>query len=395
MFSMRKDWKYTAYLLIAVSIYLSLKLLSPRDIDWTITLHPDDKNPFGMYALNEVIDKLFFHHKIHHNNYTLYELYDTLHKPVNFFSVSTSFGPGAEDTQALLKNIGLGGSAFISAQYFSGLFADTLSLSTSDYFFENIYHNIDRSDSSALQFVNPTLEPKQFYFPRKNIHNYFSDFDSTATVVTVNDLQLPVLIKIKFGKGELYLNATPLAFTNVYLLDKDNYGFAELSLSHLPEQETYWSSYYHLGRMEARTPLRYILSTEPLRWAYYVTVLSLLLFIVFEVKRKQRIIPIIKPLANTSLEFISTIGNLYYQSGDHKNIAEKRIQFLSEQLRTRYGINLQHRDEKTAGALAHKTGQKEETVYQLLHIIQIVQSKTRITAEELKALNQKIDSFKY
>jgi hypothetical protein len=381
---------------MAISVYLILKLFSPRDIDWTITLHPEDKNPFGMYALNEVIDKLFPQHKIHRNNYTLYELCDTLKRPVNFFSVSTSFGPGAEDTQALLKNIEQGGSAFISAQYFSGLFADTLSLATSDYFFENIYHNIDRGDSATLQFVNPALAPaKQFSFPRKNIHNYFSDFDSTATVVTVNDLQLPVSIKIQLGKGNLYLNTTPLVFTNAYLLDKENDGFAAISLSHLPEQETYWSSFYHLGRMEARTPLRFILSTEPLRWAYYITVLSLLLFIVFEVKRKQRIIPIIKPLANTSLAFISTIGNLYYQAGDHKNIAEKRIQFLSEQLRTRHGINLQHMDEKTSGTLAHKTGQQEETVYQLLHIIQVVQSKTRITTDELKTLNQKIDSFKY
>lgn len=393
---MRNDWKYIAYLVAAAAVFITLKLVSPRPIDWTITLHPEDKNPFGLYALNQVADTLFSQHTLHRANYTLYEMMDTLNRPVNFFSVSTNFHPGDEDTQALLKNLERGGSAFISAHYFSGLFADTLSLHTSDYFFESAFNFINQSDTSTLRFVNPLLQPfDKFAFPRKNIHNYFDDYDSTATVVMVNDLQLPMTIHIKVGRGNLFLNTTPLAFTNVYLLNKNNYGFAERSLSHLPERETFWTSFYHVGRLDARTPLRFILNSEPLRWAYYCTVISLLLFMVFEVKRKQRIIPIIKPLPNTSLEFINTIGNLYYQSADHKNIAEKRIQFLAEQLRTQHGINLLHLDETTADALVGKTQQSEKEVYELLHAIQHAQSKNQLTAEELKSLNQKIDSFNY
>jgi hypothetical protein len=32
-----------------------------------------------------------------------------------------------------------------------------------------------------------------------------------------------------------------------------------------------WTEYYHLGRMESTTPLRFILTNEPLRWGYYIT----------------------------------------------------------------------------------------------------------------------------
>lgn len=393
---MKKDWKYFAYLSAAIAFYLVVKLLSPAELDWTITYHPNDKNPFGAYALNEFMPSLFPGKEINKSNYTFYEWIDTLQRPANFISLSTTFDPGKEDTDALLKNIERGGSAFISAQYFTGHFADTLFLFTSDYFFEHTDYMFNRNDTSRLVFKNPALQtPRHYLFPRTNIHNYFAEFDSTGTVVTVNDLELPVTIKINHGKGSLYLNTTPLAFTNVYLLAKDNHGFVEASLSHLPNRLTYWTEFYHLGRLEARTPLRFILSNESLRWAYYLVIAGLLLFMLFEVKRKQRIIPIVKPLANTSLEFVQTIGNLYYQSSDHKNIAEKRIQFLMEQLRSKHGLNAHPMDEAILQTIVRKTENSEEDVLALFGAIQQVQSKTQITEEELKALNAKIDSFKH
>ena len=56
---MKKDVKYIAYLVIAIVIYLSIKLLSPREFDWRITYHHDDKNPFGAFALGKLLDDLF------------------------------------------------------------------------------------------------------------------------------------------------------------------------------------------------------------------------------------------------------------------------------------------------------------------------------------------------
>lgn len=392
---MGKDWKYIAYLSAAVLVYMAFKLLSPRDFDWTITFHREDKNPFGAYALSSVIRDLFPGQAIYQNSYTLYESLDSIRNPVNFLSISQSFSPGKEDTEALLANIERGGTAFISAQHFGGNFADTLSLYTSDYFFETLDKVFDRNDSSLLRFTNPGIQSGGYHFPRKNIHNYFQEFDSTGTVVSANDLDLPVTIKITRGKGALFLNSTPLAFTNVYLLDRKNSEFAELSLSHLPIRETYWSEYYHLGRLEARTPLRFILTNEPLRWAYFIAIGGLFLFIFFEAKRRQKIIPISKPYSNTSLEFVRTIGNLYYQSNDHKNIAEKRIQFFLEFIRSAHGINAHHVQDDTIHSLARKTGNSEEEVRRLFETFQQIHQKTQITPEELKDLTKKIDSFKH
>jgi hypothetical protein len=393
----RKDWKYIAYLLAAVTVYLVIKMVSPRELDWTITYYHKDKNPHGTFALNELMGNLFPEKKIHRSNLTIYEWYDSVKVPVNFISFSTTFNPGKEDVEALLRNIEKGGTAFIAAQYFMGIFSDTLKLGTSDYFFDtSISETITQNDSSFLKFTNPKLPPMDKpVFPRKNIHNYFSSFDSARTqVVAVNDLNLPVTLKVTWGKGTLYLNATPLVFTNVYLLQRANYRFIERSLSHLPIAETYWTEFYHLGRLEAGTPLRFILSNEPLAWAYYISIAALALFIVFETKRTQRIIPVIKPLENTSLEFVHTIGNLYYQSGDCKNIAEKRIAYFLDQLHTKHNITAHHLTDEWLHSVSGKTGNSLESVTRLFQLIQTIHNKPSITTGELKDLSKKIDSFK-
>lgn len=394
---MRRDWKYITYLLAAVVVYLIVKMVSPRELDWTITYYHKDKNPHGTYVLNELVHTLFPGKKIHQGNLTVYEWYDSISAPVNFISFSTTFNPGKEDVEALLKNVEMGGTAFIAAQYFMGLFADTLSLSTSDYFFDmTITDAFNRNDSSNLEFTNPNLPQMDLnVFPRKNIHNYFSTFDSTRTqVVAKNDLELPVTIKLSWGKGHLYINSTPLVFTNVYLLQGNNYQFVERSLSHLPVAETYWTEFYHLGRLEAGTPLRFVLTNEPLAWAYYVSIAALVLFIVFEVKRTQRVIPVVKPLGNSTVEFVQTIGNLYYQSADHKNMAEKRIAFFLDQLRTKHTINTNQPTDELLYSVSNKTSNNPEAVNKLFQLIQSVQSKPTISADELKELSKKIDSFK-
>ncbi len=395
---LRKDWKYILYLSAAFVFYLALKLLSPHTLDWTVTFHHNDKNPFGAYALDNLIGSIIPEEEIQQSNYTLYELYDTLQTPSNFLTIATSFAPGKEDVEALLKNVEKGGTAFISAQYYIGHFADTLSLRTSDYFFQGELSTVfNRNDTTGITFKNPEVGQQSVYaFPRNNVHNYFEEVDTVRTqLVAANDLDLPVFIKISWGKGFLYLNSTPLAFTNAYLLYGQNAEFASLSLSHLPGRTTYWTEFYHLGRLEAQTPLRFILTNEPLRWAYYITILSIILFMIFEARRRQRIIPVIKPLTNTSVEFTQTIGNLYYQSADHKNIAEKRITFLQEQLRSKYGINTHQLNEHSILTLSRKTGNDEDDVRELFKLIEVIQSKNQITESELKTLNNKLDRFKY
>jgi hypothetical protein len=391
---MKKDWKYILYLSLAFGAFVLVKLLSPKQHNWTITFAHNDKNPYGGYAYSELLPNLFPEKKISKSYKTLYELRDSLSVSDNVVIISSNFSADKEDTEILLKHIENGGSAIISAESFWGHFADTLKVSTYDYFFKtgDIF---GQGDTSMLKFVNVRLDTmREFAYRRDNIHNYFNEFDTTrTTIIAKNDYNYPVTLRMNIGAGTLILNSTPLMFSNIYLLSSENHRFVAGTLSYLPVQNVTWTQYYHLGRMESSTPLRFILTNEPMRWAYYITLVSILLFMVFEMKRRQRIIPIIKPLSNTTLDFVGTIGNLYFQSGDHKNIADKKIQFFMDQLRTKYWLNTNTLDDSFANTLARKTGRNEQESRVLIEAIISVRSKESITADELLDLSKKIENF--
>jgi hypothetical protein len=391
---MKKDWKYILYISLAFGLFVTVKLFSPKQYNWQISFAHEDKNPYGGFAFNELLPGIFPDGTIKHSYQTLYELKDSLKSQDNIVIVSSSFMPDEEDSRVLLKHVEEGGSAFISAQQFSKEFADTIAISTNDYLLKEGNFFI-RKDTAILKFVSTSADTtKQFFYKRDNIHNYFSRLDSTTTtVIARNDYNMPVTIRRKWGKGNLILNSTPLVFTNIYLLADENHEFVSTNLSYLPSNNVLWTEYYHLGRMEVGTPLRFILTTPPLKWAYYITVLALLLFMIFEMKRKQRIIPIIKPLANTTLEFVTTIGNLYFQRGDHKNIAEKKIHFFMDQIRTKYWINTTSFDDAFVHTLSAKVGRPEEEARRLVNSILVVKSKAAISANELVELNRQIENF--
>ncbi len=391
---MKKDWKYILYLSLAFGVFLLVKLTGPKQFDWTPTYATEDKNPFGAYVLKELIPALFNGKKLTVSNKTIYELKDDLKSGDNVIILTHAFHGDKTDTEALLKHVEKGASVFIGAQSFYGKLADTLNLKTSDYLFKNGLYQ-QRKDTSFIKFVNPRLDTSKHYiFKRDNIHNYFGRFDSTrTTVIAENDFHQPVAIRINWGKGTFILNCIPLAFTNIYAVSSNTHEFISTTLSHLPNTNSYWAEYYNIGRMEASTPLRFILTQEPLAWAYYLSIISLLLFMIFESKRKQRIIPIIPPLENTSLEFVGTIGNLYYQRSDHKNIAEKKIVFFFDQVRSRYLLSAKLADENFTSLLAKKSGKQEEEVTKLFDTIALVQQQSTIREEELTELNRLMEKF--
>ena len=391
---MNRDKKYIFYIGILLALLAYVFLSRPARYDWSVTYSHQDKNPYGTYAFAQLLPRFFSNHQIRNSYKTLYELKDSLSKQDNLLIISSRFSPDKEDTKVLFTLIESGATAFISADHFGGILADTLGLETADSFFQG-ERAYSIADSAELHFVNSAFDTAQlFSFRRGNIPNYFSRVDSVqASVIAQNDFHQPVTIRIKRGKGNLILNTTPMMFTNIYLMAKENHQLVANSLSYLPANDLLRTEYYHLGRLEVGTPLRFILTTEPLRWAYYITIVTLLFFIVFEAKRRQRIIPLIKPLSNTTLEFVATIGNLYFQRGDHKNIAEKKIQFFFEYVHSHYRIPTHQRDAYFVTALAGKSGVSTEVCERITQLINQISGKDKINKEELITLNGLLDKF--
>lgn len=391
---MKGEKKYLIILGGVALTYVILQMLAPRKHEWSVTLYHRDKDPYGTYVLDQLISGIFPGKSIYHSNLTAYEWLDSISEKANFITFSLQFEPPKEDVHALFKFVQRGGNVFLSAEYFSGHFADTLGIYTNNSVFPALSGDNIQPDSALLKFSDSISTPEKLKLLRAHAGSYFdlSAADSVEVLAYNEDLR-PVFVRLRRGRGNFYLNTIPFAFTNINMLQGSNASFMERCLTYLPDENVFWTEYYHRGRQEVTSPIRYILSAEPLRWAYYITIGSLLLYMLFAARRRQRPVPVVKPPANSTLEFVQIIGNLYFRTADHKRIAEKRIAYFLENLRSRlHQPGFQPNDDMVE-TVSRKTGHSQEEVRQLFALIRNIWQKPVLSESELKNFSEKLDKL--
>jgi len=110
-------------------------------------------------------------------------------------------------------------------------------------------------------------------------------------------------------------------------------------------------------------------------------------------KRRQRIIPTIDPLKNTTVEFVNAVGQVYYEKRDNANIARKKIAYLLNYLREQYRLKTNALDTEFSETLAHKTGVDIAIAQQLVSQIAFMSGQARVSDKELIELNNLIEKF--
>ncbi len=402
------------YMFILASCFVLLTLteyLAPKEVDWKVTFSKEDKIPYGNFILRQLLPSQFPGQPITDNYQTFYELAtadresDTLALPKNYLFINDTFAPDSLETQALLSYAYSGSSVFIAANQFYGLLADTLQLTVLDNFYLKNKGLVNEViDSLGINLVNPKLRSaKAHYYKRGTIPQYFAGADSAVIVLGTNELNAANYIRIPYGEGDFFLHCNPLAFTNYNMLRENNAEYIAKSLSYLPLQPVVWDEYYKVGRQESVSRFRFLLGNEALAWAWRLLLGTILLFVVFATKRKQRIIPIVRPALNTTLEFARTIGRLYYLHGDHRDLARKKTAFFMEFLRTHYylstsGIYPFGPDTTTQLAdfterVAAKTNVPMPQVNALFTAMLAVEREPQLSEDKLIQLNQLIEHF--
>ena len=114
---------------------------------------------------------------------------------------------------------------------------------------------------------------------------------------------------------------------------------------------------------------------------------------VYNAKRRQRIVKIIKPLTNTTVDFTRTIGNLYYETKDHNNLIDKKITYFLEHIRHVYYLDTQLLDDKFMYNLALKTGKDKAETKKIIDLVARLRAKQMCTEDDLLKLNKAIESF--
>ena len=201
----------------------------------------------------------------------------------------------------------------------------------------------------------------------------------------------PVALSVPVGKGEIILVSTPLLFTNYGVVDGNNaaYIFRILSqMKGLPLVRT--EAYVDETSQAQQSPFRYLLAHRPLRWALYLTLTGVVLFMFFTARRRQRAIPVVRPPLNKSLEFVKLIGTLYFQKKDHADLVRKKYIYFAEMLRRSLQVDLEavEEDIRSFDRIAKRTGIDKESIATLVRTVRsVVYSKNaKMSEQQMKRL---------
>lgn len=373
--------------LIIVLLVTIVQLSSETPLDWSKNFSVAEKSPFGLYVLDKESDFLF-NKKIKKLNQSPYSFYDKNKKikPHNILIIEKEIDEFSWDK--ILAQVSEGSDAMVLAESFPQKLKDTLELEHTDF---------NYSDNSIIYFTDWKLSKDSIIVDRGQSYGIFSKVNFKKTdilgdeyYVKENDQSLSSaanFIKIKFGKGSFYLHAEPLVFTNYYLLKKENQNYVQDVFSLLPERETLW--FQNVYSESSQSPLRFILANPALKYAFLILLFSVLFFVLFNAKRRQRVIPIIEPLKNKSAEFIRTIGNLYMQEGDFHEMMAKKAQYFLHRVRTELLIDTHVLDEEFEKKLHLKTGKSLEKIKEAVLLIKKAQNPyAQVINEDLVKLNK-------
>lgn len=395
---MNKTLKIYIGLLVLLFIgVIIIDFSKPKLIDWTPTYNEQDKIPYGTFILHDQLENLFPDNEIKDIKVTPYEYFDDLYnwedstynESGTYMHIKSMSQIDDVSAQELLDYASHGNDVFIASNNIPGKILDSLSI--------DVKYQFDLKGAAEFSFTNPIFK-KDSISIKKGLNNYyFSDLDSLTTTVlgyqkfdSINRINY---IKIEHGMGNVFLHLQPVIFTNYHLLKKDNKKYAAAVLSYLEDDTIHFDSKNKIGANLSRSPLRFILSKPALRSAWYLGLASLIGFIVFNAKRRQRIIKIIKPLENSTIAFTKTIGNLYYETKDHNTIIEKKITYFLEYLRRTFYIDTQLLDDKFIKNLSLKSNKKQEDIKRLINLILQLKAKRNCEEADLLRLNKAIEAF--
>jgi uncharacterized protein YjeT (DUF2065 family) len=135
------------------------------------------------------------------------------------------------------------------------------------------------------------------------------------------------------------------------------------------------------------------MNNKSLQVAFWLVLLLFGLIYLFESKRKQRMIPIMKPLSNSSLDFVKTVGRLYHQYHDNKNLGTKMTAHLLEHVRQKYNLSTSQLDDEFVTRLAYKSGYNKEKLGSLIYHAKMINDFSSVSDEELMEFHKQTEAF--
>jgi hypothetical protein len=389
-------------ILVLGSLLISSTRGRPKQLDERISLRQKDKIPYGFYAARNLVPTLF-------PQATFY----TDKRPPGYWDslsltasnqavvlVASTLNADSRELENLLDFVKKGNHVFIITKYMSYEANNFFGFTTGDIYSEDGLQ-VEADDSLKVKLSFPRFDDTLTYtYPGKRHATFYSNWDKDkAVVLGSNGSGYPNFLQFRAGKGTIVIHTAPLAFSNYFVLHKDNIHYLEQVFSVLPAtiNKVVWSEYYLTkpGRQSEKEPnmLSVLFRYPSFKWAFLTAILAILLYVFMEMRRKQRIIPVIQSPRNDSLDFVQTIGRLYYDKKDHSDLARKMSVYFLDHVRSQYKLPTHVLDNSFAHALHAKSGYGINEIKSIIHSINHVASAKTITDIELTQFHKQLDSF--
>ncbi|WP_370897328.1 DUF4350 domain-containing protein [Chryseobacterium gossypii] len=383
---MNKTFKIYALIFIIVLVIMALLEVNKKETtDWRKNFDVNEKSPFGLFIFNEEVEGLF-KGKLKKIGQTPYDYYSQHQKKAHNILVIES-EIDTESWNKILDEVSKGSDAMLIVSRIPKEISDSIGYydSTLSFEEENVLKLTDKKYQNDFIRLDKFPSGRGFTFIKPGV-------EVLGKTVEKNNSDQANFIKSKFGKGTIYVHSEPLFLTNYYLLKSGNIKYAQDVFSYLDDKETLW--FVENNTEVSRFFMRFVLSNPALKYAWWVFLGSLVLFIFFNAKRKQRVVPVIEPLKNTSVDFVKSIGNLYLQEGDFHDMMAKKAQYFLNRVRMDLLIDTQKLDEEFAKKLHLKTGKPLEMIDEAISLIKKAQDPyAGVMKEDLPKMNKLLDEI--
>jgi hypothetical protein len=346
------------FLVLGVSLllYFFFSGSEEKKYQWYESYKANSNQPYGTSFIKQLLQsyrpgKNF----VYNDKKPLHEVLDSLrNKQTDYVFIGQSLHLNKEDAEALLKFIENGNDAFIASieipENIAGIYFNECD--------RDITLDQREAGSVTLNFYNENIHTEYGYnysyrFGGKD-HNYywnaFSEFlfcDSAKSIVPLGyqDPDHVNFLKFQHGKGTIYLHSNPLVFTNYFISKPIKADYASSVFAHLHGKYILWDEYSKVeftgNNNPEISPLYYILEQPALKYAWWMMLACVILYVFFGAKRTQRVIPVLEAKTNTSLEFVKLISALHYQNENHLDIARKKMKYFQYFIRAKYSIHTQ------------------------------------------------------
>jgi hypothetical protein len=389
----------------AAILVFTAKNEKPRRLDERFTLRKRDKIPYGTFVAFEGIQNFF----------PSASVFSAMEEPgywseINGDSgrqaiiiISPQFFANESEMESLIAFAQAGNDVFISSGFISEDAKRLFNCGTSFFDLYDMFGDeLAGQDTMEVSLANPPFPRSQIYkYPGKRFGSSFYKYDTLrSTVLGKGDVGNTNFIHLRTGSGNMYLHLAPIVFSNYFLLKDNNLAYYEDILSLIDPGVTtiLWDEYYLMKTNESRRDkkkgwFRTFMQYESLRWGLLTAIFALLIYALMEMRRKQRPIPVITKPQNDSMDFVKTIGRLYYDKRDHKNLSRKMAAYFLEHVRNRYKMITSQLNEDFILQLQDKSGVQSPEIRNIVNFIKELEIADQVSDKQLAYFHKQLESF--